>query len=383
MAAAEDADARVAAHPAVSDLLQRGQRRGFVTSAEVEQVRAQASMLEQSAVQRLFGLAGIPIVELRSEDEPVDDEFDSGGLTLDPVRLYLNEIGRVNLLTPEEEVDLAKRSEAGRRAAAILDSDVDLSPERRAKFRRLERDGERATRRLVEANLRLVVSIAKRYVGRGLLFPDLVQEGNLGLIRVVDKFDYRRGYKFSTYATWWIRQMISRAIADQSRLVRVPVHLVEVMNKVARIERELIQLLGREPTREEIAAAADLPVERLEELDRLDVEPTSLDAPIGEGDSGSFGDLVEDVNAVVPLEAAGYLILQRQLASILSHLSPRERLVIETRFGLSDGTPHTLEEVGSEVGVTRERIRQIEAKALAKLRHPHHAETLAGYLLDD
>jgi RNA polymerase primary sigma factor len=308
---------------------------------------------------------------------------EASAATYDLVRLYLNEIGQVGLLTPDEEVDLSKRYESGRRAGHILDSLVHLPPERRARLREIERDGERSRQRLVEANLRLVVSIAKRYVGRGLLFPDLLQEGNLGLIRAVEKFDFRRGYKFSTYATWWIRQMISRAIADQSRLIRIPVHLVEMLNKIARTERELVQRLGRDPTREEVATAAGVSEERLEELGRLDVDPASLDAPIGEDDAGVFGDLVEDMNVVVPLEAAAYLLLQRHLTAILAELAPRERLVIEMRFGLRDGTPHTLEEVGCEVGLTRERIRQIESKALAKLRHPAYAEVLADYLLED
>ncbi len=313
-----------------------------------------------------------------------DSSAADSSATYDLVRLYLNEIGQVGLLAAEEEVDLAKRYESGRRAGHILDSLVDLPPERRAHLRAIERDGERSRRRLVEANLRLVVSIAKRYVGRGMLFADLLQEGNLGLMRAVDKFDYRRGYKFSTYATWWIRQMISRAIADQSRLIRIPVHLVEVLNKIARAERELVQRLGREPTRQEVAAAAGITEERLEEFDRLHGDPASLDAPIGEDETGGvFGDLVEDVNVVVPLEAAAYLLLQRHLSAILAELSPRERLVIEMRFGLRDGTPHTLEEVGCEVGLTRERIRQIESKALAKLRHPAYAEVLADYLVEE
>ncbi len=321
------------------------------------------------------------------ESGPLGDDGsapDTSAATYDLVRLYLNEIGQVGLLRPEEEVDLAKRYEGGRRAGHILDSLVDLPPERRANLRAIERDGERARRRLVEANLRLVVSIAKRYVGRGLLFADLLQEGNLGLMRAVEKFDYRRGYKFSTYATWWIRQMISRAIADQSRLIRIPVHLVEVLNKIARTERELVQRLGREPTRQEVAAAAGISEERLEEFDRLHGDPASLDAPIGDDETGGvFGDLVEDMNVVVPLEAAAYMLLQRHLSAILAELSPRERLVIEMRFGLRDGTPHTLEEVGCEVGLTRERIRQIESKALAKLRHPAYAEVLADYLVEE
>ncbi len=334
-----------------------------------------------ATVARLDERSSIPNTDVFSDSDAFTSE--ASPATYDLVRLYLNEIGQVGLLTADEEVDLAKRCESGRRAGHILDSLVDLTPERRARLREIERDGERSRQRLVEANLRLVVSIAKRYVGRGLLFPDLLQEGNLGLMRAVEKFDYRRGYKFSTYATWWIRQMISRAIADQSRLIRIPVHLVEMLNRIARTERELVQRLGRDPTREEVAAATGIPEERLEEFGRLDVDPASLDAPIGEDDTGVFGDLVEDINVVVPLEAAAYLLLQRHLTAILAELAPRERLVIEMRFGLRDGTPRTLEEVGCEVGLTRERIRQIESKALAKLRHPAYAEVLADYLLED
>ncbi|MBW3579089.1 MAG: sigma-70 family RNA polymerase sigma factor [Actinobacteria bacterium] len=365
-------------------LLARGRARGFVTSDELATLALDENLSDREldAIQRLLRRAGIGCVQLtpgRSSGAVADPSLP----TVDPVRLYLNQIGRVDLLTAEEEVDLAKRAAAGRAATALLDSMLDVPPARRAELRRIERGGERSTRRMVEANLRLVVSIAKRYVGRGMLFPDLVQEGNLGLIRAVEKFDHTRGYKFSTYATWWIRQMISRGIADQSRLIRVPVHLVEVMNKVARVERELVQKLGREPTADEIAVATGLPPDRLEELGRLDVDPASLDAPIGEEDGGSFGDMIEDVNAVVPLDAAAYLLLQQHLASILDELSARERLVIESRFGLRDGTMRTLEEVGAAVGLTRERIRQIESKALAKLRHPSYAEILSDFLVED
>ena len=371
-------------HPAVIDLIGDGQDRGFVTSADVAAL-SDANGLDEAAREGIVGILrqeSIPYIDL-SADEVTAAGGDPGSVdTVDPVRLYLNEIGRVDLLRPDEEVDLAKRAEAGRQAAEVLDSPVHLTPEQRAKLRRLERDGDRAVRRMLEANLRLVVSIAKRYIGRGLLFPDLLQEGNLGLMRAVQKFDYTRGYKFSTYATWWIRQAINRGIADQSRSIRIPVHLVEVMNKVGRIERELVQKLGRDPEPEEVAEVAGITVDKLEELKQLDVEPASLEAPIGEEDGGEFGDIIEDVNAIVPLEAASYLLLQRDLAEILSELSARERLVIEMRFGLKNGTTHTLEEVGNEVGLTRERIRQIEAKALAKLRHPTYADVLAGYLVE-
>ncbi|MFN2556707.1 MAG: RNA polymerase sigma factor [Nitriliruptorales bacterium] len=376
------------AEPGVVSLLSRARTSNMARPGDPVPARAAPAGSEtgrpgsrDATITRFEQHARNPGSGLSVDGEESDSETSTA--TYDLVRLYLNEIGQVGLLRGDEEVDLAKRYESGRRAGHILDSLVDLTPERRARLREIERDGERSRRRLVEANLRLVVSIAKRYVGRGLLFPDLLQEGNLGLMRAVEKFDYRRGYKFSTYATWWIRQMISRAIADQSRLIRIPVHLVEVLNKIARTERELVQLLGREPTREEVAAASGISEERLGEFERLHVDPASLDAPIGDDDSGALGDLVEDVNVVVPLEAAAYLLLQRHLATILAELTPRERLVIELRFGLRDGTPHTLEEVGSEVGLTRERIRQIESKALARLRHPAYAEVLVDYLLED
>ena len=299
----------------------------------------------------------------------------------DGVRLYLNEIGRVDLLLAEEEVDLAKRVVAGAAAAVLLVAPVrELDSERRARLRRIERLGHDAKQGMIEANLRLVVSIAKRYLGRGLLLADLIQEGNLGLIRAVEKFDHTRGYRFSTYATWWIRQMISRSIADQSRTIRIPVHLVETMNKVRRVERSLVQRLGREPTLEEVAAEVGLDMERLEEFRRLGVDPASLDAPVGEDGESSMGELIEDRSAVVPLRAASQLLLREDLDTVLADLGTRERLVIERRFGLVDTQPRTLDQVGNELGLTRERIRQIEAKALAKLRHPSRREILAGYL---
>jgi RNA polymerase primary sigma factor len=370
----------LASDATVRALLTRGKERGFVTSTDVAAICDELD-LEDATDQLIRILRNASVVYIDLRPPPADDEpAPSSGETVDPVRLYLNEIGRVALLDAEEEVDLAKRAEAGREAARVLDSPVQLSPHQRAQLRRVERDGERAVRRLLESNLRLVVSVAKRYVGRGLLFPDLVQEGNLGLFRAVQKFDYTRGYKFSTYATWWIRQAINRGIADQSRTIRVPVHLVEVMNKVGRLERELVQKLGREPSPDEVASAAGITLDRLEELRQLDVEPASLEAPIGDGAGAEFGDVIEDVNAVVPLDAAAYLLLQRDLGGIIGELSEREQLVIEMRFGLRDGRIHTLEDVGGEVGLTRERIRQIEAKALAKLRHPSYAEVLAGYL---
>jgi RNA polymerase primary sigma factor len=368
--------------PAVADLLDLGTTRGFVTSREVASALRDAGLDASGAVAigahlRRQSVALVDDGDLRATEGPARPDTPSG---IDAVRLYLNEIGRVDLLTAGAEVDLAKRIEAGVRAAAILDSMQHLEPEQRARLRRIERLGRRAKSQLIEANLRLVVSIAKRYVGRGLLFPDLIQEGNLGLMRAVDKFDPTRGYKFSTYATWWIRQMISRSIADQSRTIRIPVHLVETMNKIKKVERQLVQTLGREPTVEEVARACELEVERVEEFRRLAVDPTSLDAPVGEEGDASMGELIEDANAEVPVEAAAYLMLQQHLASVLDELSDRERTVIERRFGLRDAQPHTLEQVGAELGLTRERIRQIEAKALAKLRHPAFADALEGYL---
>ncbi|MEX1164115.1 MAG: RNA polymerase sigma factor [Nitriliruptor sp.] len=368
--------------PAVTDLLDTGAARGFVTTREVATALRDARLDASSAVAigaflRRQGIALVDDGDLRASDGPPRADTATG---VDAVRLYLNEIGRVDLLSAGDEVDLAKRIEAGVQASTILDSLEHLDPEQRARLRRIERLGRRAKGELIEANLRLVVSIAKRYVGRGLLFPDLIQEGNLGLMRAVDKFDPTRGYKFSTYATWWIRQMISRSIADQSRTIRIPVHLVETMNKIKKVERQLVQTLGREPTVEEVARACELEVERVEEFRRLGVDPTSLDAPVGDEGDASMGELIEDANAEVPVEAAAYLLLQQHLSTVLEELSDRERTVIERRFGLRDAQPHTLEQVGAELGLTRERIRQIEAKALAKLRHPAYADALEGYL---
>jgi RNA polymerase primary sigma factor len=368
--------------PAVAELIEVGSDRGFVTTREVADAIREAGLdrVAVKGIAKQLRRAGIAIVDVGEDSASIADSDVPAPASVDAVRLYLNEIGRVDLLTPEAEVDLAKRVDAGVAAAEILDSLDELTPEQRARLRRIERIGHRAKQALTEANLRLVVSIAKRYVGRGLLFPDLIQEGNLGLMRAVDKFDYTRGYKFSTYATWWIRQMISRSIADQSRTIRIPVHLVETMNKIKRIERQLVQRLGREPTLEEVASAVELPVARLEEFRQLAVDPASLDAPIGDEGDASMGELIEDANATVPVEAASQLLLRQHLAAVLDELNPRERTVIELRFGLHGAQPQTLEQVGSGLGLTRERIRQIEAKALAKLRHPSHAEALEGYL---
>ena len=304
----------------------------------------------------------VPERELASIEEENSEEADLENIDLtipdsvnieDPVRMYLKEIGKVPLLTAEEEIELAKRTEEG---------------------------DEDAKKRLAEANLRLVVSIAKRYVGRGMLFLDLIQEGNLGLIKAVEKFDYRKGFKFSTYATWWIRQAITRAIADQARTIRIPVHMVETINKLVRVSRQLLQELGREPTPEEIADKMDIPVERVREIIKISQEPVSLETPIGEEEDSHLGDFIQDDNVPVPAEAAAFTLLKEQLDEVLGTLTEREQKVLRLRFGLKDGRARTLEEVGKEFNVTRERIRQIEAKALRKLRHPSRSRKLKDYL---
>ncbi|MEX2324454.1 MAG: sigma-70 family RNA polymerase sigma factor [Nitriliruptoraceae bacterium] len=368
----------------VAGLVELGKDRGFVTTGELaDTLRATSFGVTAGKIMaRHLRRLGIPIVaqDVQPNVWTGQASADDGATIVDSVRAYLNEIGRVELLTPEQEVDLAKRVDAGAAAAAILDSLAELTPQQRARLRRIERLGAAAKSAMIEANLRLVVSIAKRYPLRGLTLPDLIQEGNLGLMRAVEKFDYTRGYKFSTYATWWIRQMISRSIADQSRTIRIPVHLVETMNRIRRTERQLVQRFGREPTVAEVAQAVELPVERVEEFHRLAVDPTSLDAPVGEDGTASMGELIEDSNATIPVEAVSQLLLQQHLTEILSGLSLRERMVIERRFGL-DGLPaRTLEQVGEEMELTRERIRQIESRALAKLRHPNFSEALEGYL---
>jgi RNA polymerase primary sigma factor len=301
--------------------------------------------------------------------------------TNDPVRMYLKEIGRVALLTAQEEVWLAKRIEAGVFATEKLQKErTKMSPDKLMEVEWLERDGAMAKRHLVEANLRLVVSIAKRYVGRGMAFLDLIQEGNLGLIRAVEKFDYTKGYKFSTYATWWIRQAITRAIADQARTIRIPVHMVETINKLVRIQRQLLQDYGREPTADEIGLQMELSPEKVREIQKISQEPVSLETPIGEEEDSHLGDFIPDDEAVVPLERASFKLLQEQLESVLHTLTDREKEVIRLRFGLVDGQPRTLEEVGKKFGVTRERIRQIESKTLSKLRHPSRSQKLRDYL---
>lgn len=325
------------------------------------------------------------------ELEKIDLSVPEGVSVEDPVRMYLKEIGKVPLLSAEEEIELAQKMEAGAVASekiAILkermeEASDEEKEELKAEIKELQRDvdfGSDAKKRLAEANLRLVVSIAKRYVGRGMLFLDLIQEGNLGLIKAVEKFDYRKGYKFSTYATWWIRQAITRAIADQARTIRIPVHMVETINKLIRVSRQLLQELGREPSPEEIAEEMKMPVERVREILKISQEPVSLETPIGEEEDSHLGDFIRDENVPVPADAAAFTLLKEQLEEVLGTLTEREQKVLTLRFGLEDGRARTLEEVGKEFNVTRERIRQIEAKALRKLRHPSRSRKLKDYL---
>jgi RNA polymerase primary sigma factor len=359
----------------ISNLITTAQQQGKITYNQIidalhevdlttEQIDAIYTQLEKLGIE-VASCVSVEEMDVETVDE-VEEEIlssaDTNELDLsitegvaidDPVRMYLKEIGRVALLSANEEVDLAQRME---------DGDMD------------------ARRRLAEANLRLVVSIAKRYVGRGMLFLDLIQEGNLGLIKAVEKFDYHKGYKFSTYATWWIRQAITRAIADQARTIRIPVHMVETINKLIRVQRQLIQELGREPSPEEIAVEMEIPVERVRDILKISQEPVSLETPIGEEEDSHLGDFIEDEDALAPAEAASFFLLKEQLEDVLSTLTPREKKVLQLRFGLDDGRSRTLEEVGQVFGVTRERIRQIEAKALRKLRHPSRSKKLKDYL---
>ncbi|MCU1546853.1 MAG: polymerase sigma factor [Homoserinimonas sp.] len=303
------------------------------------------------------------------------------GATADPVKDYLKQIGKVALLNAAEEVELAMRIEAGLFAEDKLANEGDkMSPAARRELQWVAKDGQRAKSHLLGANLRLVVSLAKRYTGRGMQFLDLIQEGNLGLIRAVEKFDYTKGFKFSTYATWWIRQAITRAMADQARTIRIPVHMVEVINKLARVQRQMLQDLGREPTPEELSRELDMTPEKVVEVQKYGREPISLHTPLGEDGDSEFGDLIEDTEAVVPADAVGFTMLQKQLESLLDSLSEREAGVIRMRFGLGDGMPKTLDQIGDTFGVTRERIRQIESKTMAKLRHPSRSQSLRDYL---
>src|SRR5437879_1862293 len=394
----------------VRDLVARGKDKGWLTADEIADALGSLDLSAEQVdnVYALVAEEGIEVVDHEpgaDTDEVEDFRRDPDLLkapTNDPVRMYLKEIGKVPLLTAEQEVDLAMRIEAGLMAEDMIDAradfDVDAIRElaRRSSLeveggkpsidkareicRRIIRDGLLAKRKLVEANLRLVVSIAKRYVGRGMLFLDLIQEGNLGLIRAVEKFDYKKGYKFSTYATWWIRQAITRAIADQARTIRIPVHMVETINKLPRVQRQLLQDLGREPQAHEIGRQMGIPAEKVREILKVSQEPVSLETPIGEEEDSHLGDFIEDKEAIAPSDAANLTMLRTEVEDILDTLTPRERRVLQLRFGLIDGHQRTLEEVGKRFGVTRERIRQIEAKALRKLRHPSRSKRLKDYL---
>jgi RNA polymerase primary sigma factor len=323
---------------------------------------------------------GFVVSEADETDEP-EQQVMVAGATADPVKDYLKQIGKVPLLNAEQEVELAKRIEAGLFAEEqIGDEATKLKDKVKDEYEWISEDGRRAKNHLLEANLRLVVSLAKRYTGRGMLFLDLIQEGNLGLIRAVEKFDYTKGYKFSTYATWWIRQAITRAMADQARTIRIPVHMVEVINKLARVQRQMLQDLGREPTPEELAKELDMTPEKVIEVQKYGREPISLHTPLGEDGDSEFGDLIEDSEAIVPAEAVSFTLLQEQLHAVLDTLSEREAGVVSMRFGLTDGQPKTLDEIGKVYGVTRERIRQIESKTMSKLRHPSRSQVLRDYL---
>ena len=390
----------------LAELIERGKKKGSLSSSELMDVLEDMD-LESDQMDKIYDTLenlGIDTVgedyipdlpddadppleamEDISEEEIVDPNsmVDSFG-TDDPVRMYLKEIGKVNLLSSDEEIELAQAMDAGNAAkeqlAELQAAGEEIPAEVQAELDKAIKKGERAKQRLAEANLRLVVSIAKRYVGRGMQFLDLIQEGNLGLIKAVEKFDYTKGYKFSTYATWWIRQAITRAIADQARTIRIPVHMVETINKVIRVSRQLLQELGHDPSPEEIAEEMSMPVERVREILKIAQEPVSLETPIGEEEDSHLGDFIPDEDASEPAEAASFTLLKEQLVEVLSTLTPREEKVLKLRFGIEDGRTRTLEEVGKEFNVTRERIRQIEAKALRKLRHPSRSKKLKDFL---
>jgi RNA polymerase primary sigma factor len=343
------------------------------SSAVEPRITSRRHRSQRSVEVRPSGAAEVP------EDERLD--LDEQVVSADLVRVYLNEIGKVPLLNAEQEVDLAKRIEAGLYAEHVLSEQGEALPlPERRELRALAVDGQRAKEHLLQANLRLVVSLAKRYTGHGMPFLDLIQEGNLGLIRAVEKFDYTKGFKFSTYATWWIRQAITRAMADQARTIRIPVHMVEVINKLARVQRQMLQDLGREPTPEELAKELDMTPEKVIEVQKYGREPISLHTPLGEDGDSEFGDLIEDSEAIVPADAVSFTLLQEQLHAVLDTLSEREAGVVSMRFGLTDGQPKTLDEIGKVYGVTRERIRQIESKTMSKLRHPSRSQVLRDYL---
>jgi RNA polymerase primary sigma factor len=357
----------------------------------VDQIVAEVQEIADAVVEDHKDEDAEPAVDLTALPSDVlvlsDDDDDIpaqnltiSGATADPVKDYLKQIGKVALLNAELEVELAKRIEAGLFAEEKLATSKNLAPAERRDLTWVVKDGARAKSHLLEANLRLVVSLAKRYTGRGMQFLDLIQEGNLGLIRAVEKFDYTKGYKFSTYATWWIRQAITRAMADQARTIRIPVHMVEVINKLARVQRQLLQDLGREPTPEELAAELDMTPEKVVEVQKYGREPISLSTPLGEDGDSEFGDLIEDTEAVVPADAVGFTMLQQELERVLDSLHPREAGVIRSRFGLGDGVQMTLDQIGEKFGVTRERIRQIESKTMSKLRHPSRSQLLRDYL---
>jgi RNA polymerase primary sigma factor len=362
---------------AIKKLIERGKKRGSLTYEEINAVFENVDDVNPERIDELFeqvASEGIEVVDEQKEEKPAsegeaDDALPAGLSLDDPVRMYLKEIGRVPLLSMEEEKELAMAIEAG---------ELEAQKNGQALSRVIEH-GFEAKRKLTEANLRLVVSIAKKYVGRGMLFLDLIQEGNLGLIRAVEKFDYRKGYKFSTYATWWIRQAITRALADQARTIRIPVHMVETINRLIKVSRQLLQELGRDPTVEEIAGEMGLTPEKVREVIKISQEPISLETPIGEEEDSHLGDFIEDQEAIAPAEAASVMLLKEKMADVLKNLTERERKVLVLRFGLEDGHQRTLEEVGQEFGVTRERIRQIEAKALRKLRHPSRGKALKDY----
>ena len=393
------------ANEKIMDLFARGKKRGRLDSSEMMEVLDEIE-LDSDQMEKIYDSLEALSIEIGSEedllpempddmDPPLEEIVDLEEEELvdpntlvdsfaidDPVRMYLKEIGKVPLLSPEEEIELAQKMSDGNLAQEQIEEagEASFTPENLARMNKIIKEGEKAKQKLAEANLRLVVSIAKRYVGRGMLFLDLIQEGNLGLIKAVEKFDYTKGYKFSTYATWWIRQAITRAIADQARTIRIPVHMVETINKVIRVSRQLLQELGHDPSPEEIADEMSMPVDKVREILKIAQEPVSLETPIGEEEDSHLGDFIPDEGASEPSEAASFTLLKEQLVDVLSTLTPREEKVLKLRFGIEDGRTRTLEEVGKVFNVTRERIRQIEAKALRKLRHPSRSKKLKDFL---